>query len=211
MQIQWLGHACFLIKSNNTNIYIDPNFEPYVDYGFLPKADLILISSWSPDHATREGIDKVRNETTAIWGSPDSANQINNCVPLIPGQKQEINDIQVASMKTGLLRTSRRAHSESIGFLINLEKKNVYFAGDTEITELKISPDVLLIPVGGTFTMNARQAFALASQIRPKLIIPMHYGSKEGTVDDAMLFKELIDKDNIAKVKILSKFGEITL
>ncbi len=123
----------------------------------------------------------------------------------------QFNDIKITGMKTARLNTSRRLFNESIGLLINIEKKNIYFTADTETTTIKLSPDLLLIPVGGTHTMNAKQAFQLAKQIRPKLIIPMHFGTREGTADDAMLFKELVENEQIAKVKILSQFEEIIL
>ena len=81
-----------------------------------------------------------------------------------------------------------------VGFVIELSGKCIYHAGDTDfIPEMKNlqNIDIALLPVGGTYTMNAEQAVEAAELIKPKIAIPMHYGSIVGSISDAETFKEL--------------------
>jgi len=206
MRIQWLGHACFLLQTENTNIYIDPYLEPFVDYGELPKADLILVSQWTYSHATREGIEKVRNDNTAIWGSTQVAREIHGCIVLRPGQVLEGFDVKVHGMEAGVLPTSRReAVEDTVGFLIEAGGKKIYYTADSEVISamVGVSADVLIVPVGGTHTIGPREAVAAVSAVRPKIVIPMHFGKIEGTMDDALLFKELVERQQLAEVRVL--------
>ena len=69
----------------------------------------------------------------------------------------------------------------------------------------KIKADVVLLPVGGTYTMNAKEAAEAVAKIKPKIAIPMHYGSVAGTIDDAEAFKEEVEDKTNSKVMILKE------
>ena len=60
-----------------------------------------------------------------------------------------------------------------------------------------IKADVVIIPVGGTNTMNAKEAASAVKLIKPKTAVPIHYGKTEGTMDDALYFKELVEEEKI--------------
>jgi len=81
-----------------------------------------------------------------------------------------------------------------MAYIINTDGKRIYHAGDTdfipEMKELK-EIDVALLPVGGTYTMDAAEAAKAANTIKPKVAVPMHYGSIVGSEKDAKRFKEL--------------------
>lgn len=70
-----------------------------------------------------------------------------------------------------------------------------YVAGDTDMTpdNQDIKCDVALIPVGGKYTMDYKEAAKLVNRIKPKLAIPTHYGTIDGTPDDGKRFAELVD------------------
>jgi len=80
-----------------------------------------------------------------------------------------------------------------IGFLITVGNKTIYYGGDTDlIPEMKdIRADILILPVGGTYTMTAKEAAEAANLIRPEAAIPIHYGDIVGTAADAEQFKKL--------------------
>ena len=82
---------------------------------------------------------------------------------------------------------------ESMGWLVTVEKKTLYFTGDTDLTDevRRAKADVVIIPVGGTYTMKAKDAAEAVNIINPKIAIPTHYGHTAGTQDDAELFREL--------------------
>jgi len=77
------------------------------------------------------------------------------------------------------------------GFIIEIGSKRIYYAGDTDLTEemkaLK-DIDVALLPVGGTYTMNAKEAAEATEHIKPKLAVPYHWGDIVGGQSDAEQF-----------------------
>ena len=62
--------------------------------------------------------------------------------------------------------------------------------------------DIALVPVGGTYTMNAKQAAELINRIRPAVAIPTHYGSVVGSMDDAVVFAEKVDPTISVEIKM---------
>ena len=102
--------------------------------------------------------------------------------------------------------TSKQFHPKGsgVGYVFAMGGKNVYHAGDTDlIDEMRLlgQVHVALLPVGGTYTMNAEEAAAAVNEmIRPEVSIPMHWGSIVGSKSDAQRFKELV---TIGRVKIL--------
>ena len=85
-----------------------------------------------------------------------------------------------------------------VGYIVEINDIHYYIAGDTDLTpEIKsISCDVALIPIGGRFTMNAKEAASLINTIEPQIAIPTHYGDIIGTKEDAESFEKLV-KDGI--------------
>lgn len=70
----------------------------------------------------------------------------------------------------------------------------IYVAGDTDATTeaAQVRCDIAMVPIGGTYTMNAKEAAALVNEIHPMLAIPTHYGSIVGTPEDAEVFKKAV-------------------
>ncbi len=90
-----------------------------------------------------------------------------------------------------------------VGFIIEIGAKRIYYAGDTDLTkEMKALKDidVALLPVGGTYTMNAQEAAEATSHIKPRLAIPYHWGDIVGGRSDVEQFSEQVE----CNVKILS-------
>lgn len=85
-----------------------------------------------------------------------------------------------------------------VGYIIELGGLRIYHAGDTDFTpemkELKV--DIALLPIGGTYTMDEEEAALAAEALAPRVIIPMHYGSVEGTAADPERFKALVHSKN---------------
>ena len=79
-----------------------------------------------------------------------------------------------------------------------------YIAGDTDITEenRKVSCDVAFIPIGGTYTMDYKEAAELINEIKSKVAIPTHYGKIIGNIKDGQKFAELINKEIECKIFI---------
>ncbi len=82
-----------------------------------------------------------------------------------------------------------------VGYIIEIEGIKYYIAGDTDIVDenRKVRCDVAFVPIGGTFTMDFKEAATLVNEIKPKIVVPVHYGSLVGTKQDAVEFSKLID------------------
>ncbi len=190
INIEWLGHASFCL---NKTIYIDP-FQ--VKGG---KADLILITHAHYDHCSLEDIKKLIHKDTIVIGPVDIQSKIAKLGDLkfhiiSPSATIEVGKIKITGYPAYNLNKHFHPKSEGwLGYLIEINKIKFYHCGDTDaIPELKeIKTDVLMIPIGGTYTMNAEEAATITNIILPKVAIPMHFGSIIGTSEDAKKFKQL--------------------
>lgn len=187
--IKWLGHASFQIKDGKV-IYIDPwkleTVEP---------ADIILVTHEHYDHCSTQDITKIQKESTIIVAPEDCANKLSGNVKTIkPAEVLTVAGVAIEAVPAYNIGKSFHPKSNNwVGFMLTLDNTRIYHAGDTdlipEINETGL--DFALLPIGGTYTMNAREAAHLANKIRPKVAIPMHYGSIVGSASDAQEFKRL--------------------
>ena len=91
-----------------------------------------------------------------------------------------------------------------VGYVFDLGEERIYVAGDTDLTveARQVRCDIALVPVGGTYTMNAKQAAELVNAIRPSAAIPTHYGSVTGSAGDAETFAAAVDPDISVEIKM---------
>jgi L-ascorbate metabolism protein UlaG (beta-lactamase superfamily) len=174
MKLTWLGWASWLIETNNKKIYIDP-----FKGSNLEKADIILSSHNHPDHCDLEQIKNIRTDATKVITGSAFANAI-NAESLDIGQTKTLGSIKITAVPAYNLKIPNHQKNRDTGFIIETENKRIYFAADTDYIE-EMSQinniDVALLPIGGTFTMDVEGAANAVKTIRPKIVIPMHYGS----------------------------------
>ena len=91
-----------------------------------------------------------------------------------------------------------------VGYVLKIAGQRVYIAGDTDATEeaAAVKCDVALVPAGGTYTMNAKQAAELVNRIRPRVAIPVHYGDIVGRAKDGETFRDAVDEGIEVVLKI---------
>ena len=161
IRIRWHGHACFEI-SNEKNIVIDPH--DGISIGIPPpktKADLILITHEHYDHNKARAVEKE--------GS------------IIVKESKKIDGIEIESIPAYHDKFGGTRRGEINIFKINFEGIKFCHLGDLgHIPEEEIirrigEIDILFIPVGGVFTIDAKEAVELCKKIDAKIIIPMHY------------------------------------
>ena len=188
-KIKWLGHSSVKIEAGKI-IYIDPW---KIKNG--QKADLILISHTHHDHLSPADIKKIQKEETVIIASSDAASQLSGDVRVLkPGQEVTVHGITVQAIPAyNIGKAYHPKASQWIGFLLTVEGKTIYYGGDTDlIPEMQsIRADIVILPVGGTYTMTAKEAAEAVNLIRPEVAIPIHYGDIVGTLEDAIQFKGL--------------------
>jgi L-ascorbate metabolism protein UlaG (beta-lactamase superfamily) len=186
--LHWLGHASFRLDGPPT-IY----FDPYELAGDLPVADLILVTHEHYDHCSPADIEKVAGPQTVIVAGGAAAGQLRGDVRRArPGDTLKIGKVEVKVVPA--YNVGKRFHPKRaghVGFIVSIGDERLYFAGDTDrIPEMReIACDVALLPVGGTYTMDAGEAAQAAADIGPSVAVPMHYGSGIGTAADGERFR----------------------
>ena len=195
--IEVLYHSSIRIKKEKT-IYIDP-FKIDRNYN---DADIIFITHDHYDHYSEEDIDKVINENTVIVIPEELLTKVlkkginkNAIITVEPNQKYMVQGIKFETVPA--YNTNKIFHPKEngwVGYVIEINGIKYYIAGDTDITEenKKVKCDVAFVPVGGTYTMDFKEAAQLVNQIQPKVAVPIHYGSVVGTKQDAEEFIKLL-------------------
>jgi L-ascorbate metabolism protein UlaG (beta-lactamase superfamily) len=193
--IFWLGHSSVKISGKKI-VYIDP----WKIKG-EEKADLILISHSHYDHLSLEDVKKIRKAETVILTTPDSAAKLSGDVrALRHGDAVAVDGIKVEAVpayNTVRMRSPgvpfHPRREGGLGFIITLGGKRIYYAGDSDfVPEMKaVKADIVIVPVGGTYTMNAEEAAELVNLIQPEAAIPIHWGDIVGSGEDAARFKDL--------------------
>lgn len=177
MKITWLGHSCFKVETRGYAVVIDPYEDGYVP-GLKPlreTANHVLCSHKHGDHNYRAAVRVVENgpspfRITAVLTYHDDRQ----------GELRGSNTIHI--LDDGSLRV---AHLGDLGCELSDEQAGL-------LTGL----DAVMIPVGGCYTIDARQAKDLVDRIRPKVVIPMHYRGERFGFDvlaDVGAFTDLCD------------------
>ncbi len=199
-EIECLGHSTIKICKNDKVIYIDPYNLKEVEND----ADYIFITHAHYDHFSEEDIKKIKNENTIIIITEDLYEKTlnlqfadNYIIRVIPNENYNINGISFFTVPA--YNNNKKFHPKDnnwVGYILDIDNAKYYIAGDTDLTEdnKKVKCDVAFVPVGGTYTMDAREAAELVNEIKPKKAIPIHYGTIVGSREDAENFKMLLNK-----------------
>ncbi len=205
--LQWLGHASFKICHEDKIIYIDP----WKIKDSAQNATLVLISHSHYDHYSPEDIARVSGPNTKLVASADVVSKQGAGEPISPGLTVKLDGITVQGIAAYNPRKQFHPKANNwTGFIIQLDSKRIYYAGDTDLTEeMKVvgEIDVALLPVGGTYTMDAEDAAVATRQINPKMVIPYHWGDIVGGRSDAEKFSKIAGSD----VQILTPGQTINL
>ena len=195
--IEVLYHSSIKINKEKT-IYIDP-FKIDKNYN---DADIIFITHDHYDNYSEEDIDKVINENTTIIIPEELLTKLlrkginkNAIITVKPNEKYMVQEIKFGTVPAyNTNKTFHPKENDWIGYIITLDGIRYYIAGDTDITEenRKVKCDVAFVPVGGTYTMDFKEAAQLINEIQPKIAVPIHYGSIVGTEQDATDFIKLL-------------------
>ena len=205
MTITWYGHSCFRIEAHSTSsgqakeaisILIDPFSK---EIGLRPpkiKDDLVLVTHHHFDH---DNVSEVNPEALVIDG---------------PGEYEK-HGIQVRGISSFHDKTNGKERGLNTIYLIKAEDMTLCHLGDLGQDKLDDGQveeigdvDILMVPVGGTYTIDAKEAAGIVGQIEPKIVIPMHYKIKDLKVEvsgpdkflkEIGLSPEKVDKFKIAK------------
>lgn len=198
--IEVLCHSSIRINKEKV-IYIDP-FKINKNYN---DADIIFITHDHYDHYSEEDIDKVIKEDTTIVIPKDLLKKLlkkgtnkNAIIVAEPNKEYETQGINFNTIPA--YNINKKFHPKEnnwLGYIITINNVKYYVAGDTDITDenRKVKCDVAFVPVGGTYTMDFKEAARLINEIKPKIAVPIHYGSIVGTEQDARNFINLLNSE----------------
>ena len=187
-------------------IYVDP-----LDIGQeVHDADYIFITHDHYDHFSLEDINKVLKQETQFVVPLKMDIRVRKNTPVgrnlavAAGQSYETEDFTFETVPAyNLIKPFHKKSAGWVGYILNIDDTRIYIAGDTDATKeaQNVKCDIAMVPIGGTYTMNHKEAAALINKIKPKYVIPTHYGSLVGDKLDGERFKQLVDE----KIEVVLK------
>ncbi|RLE57398.1 MAG: hypothetical protein DRJ40_03575 [Thermoprotei archaeon] len=165
VKVRWHGHACFEISTPEVTVVIDPH--DGISLGIKKpevKADIVLISHDHFDH-----------NKDAVVAKPGA-----EILKMFRGEK-EVRGVRIKGIETAHDDVGGRERGKNIVYVITVGEVTFCHLGDLGhiLTEDQVREigaiDVLMIPVGGTYTIGPEEAKSIVKQLNPKVVIPMHY------------------------------------
>ncbi len=184
MRISWLGHACFMLEHEEYRVVIDP-FNDVPGYrDTVVEADAVLCSHEHFDHAYRAGITLRQGKV-----SPFTVEVLDTCHDEAGGTLRGKNKIHL--LRAGGMTV---AHLGDLG----------HMPDDGQVEKLRRC-DALLIPVGGTYTLDAAGAAAVVAAVQPRVVIPMHYRGENFGFDNIDVVESFLAHFSADRVQRLSE------
>jgi L-ascorbate metabolism protein UlaG (beta-lactamase superfamily) len=197
MQITWLGHGTFQFElPSGETILIDPWTDgnpKYPEGHQFSRIDTILITHGHFDHihdavplAKKFAPQVVAIYETCHWLETQGVQKLN---PMNKGGSQKIGPVTVtmthAVHSCGILDGGKIIYGgEAAGYVLRFEDgRSLYFSGDTNVfSDMQLihklyQPELAFLPIGDLFTMSPREAAAACTLLRPKRVVPMHFGT----------------------------------
>lgn len=199
LKIDHFEHDTFRIKTDSQVIYFDP-FNLTTNQASA--ADYIFITHEHFDHCSEKDIKKIVAPQTVIVAAESCSleqkflSQLNvkSLVFMGPNETAEFADLKVLAVPAYNLNKHFHPQNDSkVGYILEIKGIKIYHAGDTDkIPEMAgfKNIDIALLPVSGTYVMTWQEAVEAVKVFKPKIAIPMHYGSVVGSEEDARKFKE---------------------
>ena len=202
MKIKWLGHASFMIVSDSgTTIITDPYLPGgNLDYGEIREsADVVTVSHDHSDH----------NNVAAVLDNPKVVNGI---------VATDVKGIKLKGIPCYHDDAQGKQRGKNIIFCFEVDGIRICHLGDLghQLTDKEVAEigkvDILLIPVGGFYTIDVRGASQVCDKLKPKVIIPMHFKNNKcaypiADVDEFLRDKREVERLNTSEAEF--KLGEL--
>jgi L-ascorbate metabolism protein UlaG (beta-lactamase superfamily) len=196
------------ITSGGKEIHIDP----FQTDSATNSADLIFITHDHFDHFSVKDIGNTAKDG-AVLIVPENmrakaeaaAKYVKKIVTVKPNEAYTVDGIEFETVPA--YNIGKPFHPKSagwVGYILNIGGKRIYAAADTDATKEAeaVKCDIALVPVGGTYTMNAKQAAKLVNTIKPQIAVPVHYGGVVGKEKDGLEFQKAVDTNIKVVLKI---------
>lgn len=214
MKIKYLGHAAFEIKTEEKTFLIDPFLKNNPKAAAKPedfeKVDFIFVTHAHADHLgdAVEIAKRTKAKIVAIYDLAEwiSSNYNVETVGMNYG-RTEMEGIEVIMVPAWHSSSFQgKAIGNAAGFIIGVEGKRIYHAGDTCVfSDMKLFAElypinIALLPIGGHFVMDVEQALKALELVKPEIAIPMHYNTWPIITANAQEFKEKAEKLGVKAV-----------
>lgn len=206
-KIDVFTHSSIRIRTDSATIYADPFHITEVSHD----ADFILVTHQHYDHFSPEDIRKVLKDSTVlvvpksmIKDARELEAEVKEIVAVGTSDSLELGALKLETIPAyNSLKPFHPKHSEWVGYILTIEGKRIYIAGDTDLTKEagQVKCDIALLPIGGTYTMDPKKAAELTNTIKPEYVIPTHYGDIVGKPSDAQTFASLVK----SPIKVVEK------
>ena len=221
--IHYFGHSFFKIGFPERNILIDPFVsDEKRDPAFkrlvgcqakqadLKDISMILVTHEHFDHFDKALIEKIASrDNSCVVASEPILQQLNLSKrflhPVTMHQCITLRGVEIAAFPAH--------HPQAfypLGFKVSFGGKSVFHSGDTDLIDdfAGMSPDVALLPIGGTYTMDCVDAIRAVKTMKPKYAIPMHYNTFKMIKQDPKEFKQRIEKSILKTKPIILNPGQ---
>jgi L-ascorbate metabolism protein UlaG (beta-lactamase superfamily) len=175
----WFRQSAMRYAADGLTLYIDP-------WGTAPDdapADLILLTHAHFDHYQPHEIERLRKDDTKLVAPKDIAAELGGEVTSVaPGDTVEVAGVRIQAVPAyNVVEERLDMHPQTnrwVGYVLELDGRTYYHAGDTDaLPELeRLDTDVAMVPIGGTYTMDWREAAGLVKAMSPRVAVPMHFG-----------------------------------
>lgn len=196
------------IKINSDKIIY---FDPYLIEEDYNDADVIFITHEHYDHFDIKSINKVIKNDTIIVVPNSMIEKVSNLfehyeiLGVDPDKEYNIFDFKFKTIRS--YNNDKKFHPKEnnwLGYLVYLDNYSYYIMGDSDDTTdaRSVKCDVLFVPIGGTYTMDGKEAAVLTNFIKPKIVVPIHYKTVVGSEIELNDFINNLDKDINYKIYI---------
>ncbi len=191
MKITWLGHSSFLLEESTATTLVTDPYHSYVGYDMpCVDADIVTVSHSHQDHSHLE----------SVGGNPTVLNRVG---------AYELDGVHILAQKSYHDNNKGLDRGKNIIFKYRMDGVDVCHMGDigeecnAMLVEALMPVNVLLIPVGGNYTIDAEQAKEYVDRIMPDVVIPMHYKTKDCDfdIDKVNKFVNLFDDEQVEYVE----------
>ena len=188
VQVRWINHASFRVQGSDATLYIDPWKIP----GSPHDADVIFVSHMHHDHLSPPDIKEISKDDTAIVAPADVIAQLHARNAIAPGESLTIKGLTIEAVAAyNIGKAFHPRGNDWCGAVFTIDGKRIYYSGDTdlipEMSDLK-DVDLAMLPIGGTYTLNAQEAAKACKAIGCKAALPYHFGDIVGATSDGDRF-----------------------
>lgn len=187
-------------------------FDPYKIDTASHDADIIFFTHSHFDHLSEPDVEKVCKNNTIYVAPLSDASELKKVgitpektILFTPGESKEVLGFPVEAIPAyNVRKLFHPKKNKWLGYVITIDKTRYYVCGDMDHTPEgeAVNCDVVFVPIGGKFTMNAKQAAAFVNSLAPKVAVPFHYNDIIGTAKDFDTFKGAVNNE-IEVVKLI--------